>query len=1072
MDSKDMGKYISPKISQDSRLENDLVNSSPIRKSFWQWDIKKKLVAWFLLAGIVQMSLFSWTFLNKMNKEMLELNKDRLTSIREAKKLQIEHYFQQIKDQVVTFSNNGMIIDAMQEFEKAFFEVEGESAELFGEEEKNRLMERYQYQQSNTSGASVNAASEWFPKKKISQLLQSLYISENSNPIGAKEKLDAASDASVYSQLHKKYHPIVREYLEKFGYYDIFLVEPKSGHIVYSVFKEVDYATSLFDGPYANSGIGRVFKAAMKADGKGAVVLDDFFSYEPSYNAAAAFFASPIYEGSEKVGILIFQAPVDKIDAVMTSNQDWKNVGLGESGEVYLVGSDFKMKNNSRFIIEDPDGYFALLEKLGEDAEIIKKQKAFKSSIGISEVKTPGSLQALKGKSGFQIFPDYRGVSVLSAYSPVKIEGLHWGILAEIDEAEAFSVQAEMRNTIMMIMGIVAILLIGLSMYIGNLFSRPIESLCSQLERFARGDIQGIKNLNIKTNDEFGHLRDSFETLLKNFNTYFESSKKILEGQVRSTKKIEVEGEFEQELNLLIKMTDEKKDSERESYRSFSILKSSRANILYADLDFNIIYANPASIETLGKIKDHIPVTPQDIVGQSIDIFHKNPAHQRKILSDPNNLPLDSCIQVGPETLDLLVAPIYDKHGKHIGNMLTWDIITEKFAQQEKIHSISSLVENAPVNLALADKDLNIIYVNPATVSVLKKLQQYLSINVDDIIGQSIDVFHKNPAHQRKILSDPKNLPHRAIVQVGPEIFDLEISAVYDSDGNYDGPMVSWEVITERKALEEREKEVMSRVTETAQTLAGSAEELTATSQQMTSNAEETSVQANVVSTACEEVARNVQAVATGTEEMSASIKEIAQNSSEAARIAGTAVTLAEKTNETVSRLGVSSDEIGQVIKVITSIAEQTNLLALNATIEAARAGEAGKGFAVVANEVKELANQTAKATEEISSKIGAIQEDTKGSVDAIQEITGVINQINDISATIASAVEEQTATTAEIGRSVSDAARSSTEITENIAGVATAAESTTQGASDSQVASTELARMAAELQSIVRAKL
>jgi methyl-accepting chemotaxis protein len=253
-----------------------------------------------------------------------------------------------------------------------------------------------------------------------------------------------------------------------------------------------------------------------------------------------------------------------------------------------------------------------------------------------------------------------------------------------------------------------------------------------------------------------------------------------------------------------------------------------------------------------------------------------------------------------------------------------------------------------------------------------------------------------------------------------------------------------------------------------AETLASASEELTATSQQMAGNAEETSAQSGVVSAASDEVSKNVQTVATGAEEMSASIKEIAQNASEASRVAAEAVTVAESTNTTISKLGESSAEIGQVIKVITSIAEQTNLLALNATIEAARAGEAGKGFAVVANEVKDLANQTAKATEEISGKIGAIQSDTKSSVDAIAEISEVINKINDISNTIASAVEEQTATTAEIGRNVGEAARGTAEIAQNITGVAQAAESTTQGATDTQGASSELSKMATELQGLV----
>ena len=260
----------------------------------------------------------------------------------------------------------------------------------------------------------------------------------------------------------------------------------------------------------------------------------------------------------------------------------------------------------------------------------------------------------------------------------------------------------------------------------------------------------------------------------------------------------------------------------------------------------------------------------------------------------------------------------------------------------------------------------------------------------------------------------------------------------------------------------------MVQIGHNAQSLGTSSEELTAISQQMAANAEETATQTNVVSAASEQVSKNLTVVATSSEEMLASIREIAKSANEAAKMAKNAVSVADTTNITVQKLGDSSVEIGNVIKVITSIAEQTNLLALNATIEAARAGDAGKGFAVVANEVKELAKETAKATEDISHKIEAIQGDTKGAVQAIAQISTLISQINDVSNTIASAVEEQTATTNEIGRNITEAARGSAEIARNVASVADAASSTSQGATDTQKAARALTEMAAQLQALV----
>ena len=264
-----------------------------------------------------------------------------------------------------------------------------------------------------------------------------------------------------------------------------------------------------------------------------------------------------------------------------------------------------------------------------------------------------------------------------------------------------------------------------------------------------------------------------------------------------------------------------------------------------------------------------------------------------------------------------------------------------------------------------------------------------------------------------------------------------------------------------------RLREAMGAMGNNAQGLASAAEELSSVSAQMKGSAEDSATQAQAVSAAAEQVSMNVQTVSSGAEEMGASIREIAKNTTDAAGVALQAVRAADSAGVTVARLGESSIEIGNVIKVINSIAAQTNLLALNATIEAARAGEAGKGFAVVAGEVKELAQETAKATEEIGRRIDAIQTDSQAAVTAINEISDIINQINDTQSTIASAVEEQTATTNEMSRNVAEAATGATEIASTITGVAQTASDTTDAAESTSQAAGELARMAADLQQL-----
>lgn len=496
-------------------------------------------------------------------------------------------------------------------------------------------------------------------------------------------------------------------------------------------------------------------------------------------------------------------------------------------------------------------------------------------------------------------------------------------------------------------------------------------------------------------------------------------------------------------------------------------LESLRANVFIGNLDFEIVYINQCGKETLREIAAEVQRSfnfdVEHILGSSIHTFHRNPRAVEKILTTPGALPHQAEFSFGNTTLEARINSIPDAAGHVIGYVVAWEDVTYRLrleldaaGQVTAIGRVQAVVEFG---------------IDGTIVNANENFLQPMGYSLDEIKGKHHSLFvdpgHAASAEYKQFWPDlAAGKPHsgrfRRLGKGGKEVWiQGSYFPILDRAGRAFKVVKYATDITQLKQIE-------LSLESTVHTLASSAQELTAVSQQMAANSEETATQASVVSAAAEQVSRNVGTVASAAEEMGASIKEIAKSTNEAARVATSAVKVAEKTNATVSKLGESSVEIGNVVKVITSIAQQTNLLALNATIEAARAGEAGKGFAVVANEVKELAKQTAKATEDIGRKIEAIQADTKGAVDAIAQIGTIIGQINDIQSTIASAVEEQTATTAEISRNVSEAALGSREIAQNVMGVAQAARSTTEGAANTKSSADELSRMAAELQSLV----
>ncbi len=439
------------------------------------------------------------------------------------------------------------------------------------------------------------------------------------------------------------------------------------------------------------------------------------------------------------------------------------------------------------------------------------------------------------------------------------------------------------------------------------------------------------------------------------------------------------------------------------------------ANLFFADTDGVILYANDASLRGVEGNAAAFSVPSGDVVGSAIEGIFQAPSGDFSTLLQDSATPRSLQVQAGGESLLLESVSAHDGSGRFLGSTVTWSVSTEVKAEAKAEAE------------AKAQRD--------------EQKSQETLVEVLLLEGQIARVL---------------------------EIVTLAAQGDLTQSIELDGTTGMAQLATEIDGFLQKMRGYVGRIAGQTSLLAGASEGLSVTSDQLRHNSGNTKEMSNDLTRSARTLAESVQTVAAGTEQMSASIREIAKNAENASRVAGDAVALATSTNETVAKLGDSSAQIGQVIKVITSIAQQTNLLALNATIEAARAGDAGKGFAVVANEVKELAKETARATEDIASRIETIQSDSREAVSAIDGIGGIIGKINEIQGTIASAVEEQTATTNDMARNIADASVGTSEIVESLVKVVEGATTNSIGASELQGTSTALARMASDLTQVV----
>ena len=473
--------------------------------------IKSKLIVMLLTVSSSSILVTAYLGYQSGKSNLTDRVFNQLTSVRASKAYQIESYFKTIRNHIQTLSIDPSVGTALSEFTNAYRQLENVPLPADALPKINAYYQNEFLPKLAQTEQGSPVLNSFLPEAIASNYLQYYYIANNSNPIGKKHLLDKANDSSEYSRLHGRYHPIFRNIIEKFGYYDLFLIDP-DGRIVYTVYKETDFASSLTIGAYNESNLARLFASVRRSKEKDYARIIDLESYAPSYGAPAAFIAAPIYNQDKFIGVLAIQVPVDEINNVMTGNRKWEADGLGKSGETYLVGPDYLMRSVSRFLIETPEEYLKTLVALGVNNETIKRIRQYKTSVLAQAVKTTAVEEAMMGKQDIKIIRDYRDIPVLSSYSLLQIEGLKWAILSEIDLAEAYAPIYDFERQLVISATLLMLLVILLAMVMASLFVKPINQLITSARKVAAGQLDAIAVL--ETEDEFGELAQSFNLMV------------------------------------------------------------------------------------------------------------------------------------------------------------------------------------------------------------------------------------------------------------------------------------------------------------------------------------------------------------------------------------------------------------------------------------------------------------------------------------------------------------------------------------------------------------------------------
>ena len=473
--------------------------------------LQSKLVLALLLVSLGSILAVSYIGYTNAESAMRKSIMNQLEGRRAEKTQQITAFLGNLRNQVVNQSDRRFVTEGIREFRDAFQALEGVKMDSAAE---NKLEEFYKtvFIPGLTKNLDAHPVLEqYLPQSPISRYLQYNYIATNPNPYGKGQDLEAATDGSAYSEIHRKYHSQYHKFVQQFGFEDMFLIDAETLDIVYSYQKSTEFATNLEHGPYADTNLGNMVRALRKTKDRDDYKMADFEAYRPNLGNPSAFIGSPIYNGNKMIGILVFQFPIDEITRLMSGNFKWKEQGLRDTGEVYLVGSDYTMRSRSRFMTENPKEVLKNLRVNGIAEHTVSQIERQGNVLLVLPVRTPSVEKALQGKQGVEEIRDYRDMPVISAYGPVELDSVRWAIIAEMDVAEAYEPVIAFSHKVLAAGTGIALLTSLLALYLARFLVRPLKKLTEAARRISAGE-EDVK-VEVNTRDEFQELGDAFNEM-------------------------------------------------------------------------------------------------------------------------------------------------------------------------------------------------------------------------------------------------------------------------------------------------------------------------------------------------------------------------------------------------------------------------------------------------------------------------------------------------------------------------------------------------------------------------------